>query len=127
MTLARHQRLDDEIAGVVAAHIPLGSYVNLGIGLPTKISNKLSHDARVMLHTENGMLGMRPEASPGQVDPDLVNAGKVSVTELPGASNFHHADSFRDDARTSSRHLRAWRLPSVRTRRSGELAHRRPR
>lgn len=95
MSLTRPQGLDDDaIAAIVAADIPSGSYVNLGIGLPTKVANKLSPDARVMLHTENGMLGMGPEAAPGQVDPDLVNAGKVPVTELPGASYFHHADSF---------------------------------
>jgi len=84
----------DELARVVAADILPGSFVNLGIGLPTKISNYLPPDSGVMLHTENGMLGMGPEAQGDQIDPDLVNAGKVPVTELPGASYFHHADSF---------------------------------
>jgi len=84
----------DELARVVAADIPPGSFVNLGIGLPTKVSNYLAPDSGVMLHTENGMLGMGPEAHGEAVDPDLVNAGKVPVTELPGASYFHHADSF---------------------------------
>jgi 3-oxoadipate CoA-transferase, beta subunit len=82
------------LAQVVAADIPPGSFVNLGIGLPTKVSNYLDPDSGVMLHTENGMLGMGPEARGDQVDPDLINAGKVPVTELPGASYFHHADSF---------------------------------
>jgi len=73
----------DALARVVAADIPPGSFVNLGIGLPTRISNHLPPDSGVMLHTENGMLGMGPEAQGDRVDP-----------ELPGASYFHHADSF---------------------------------
>jgi 3-oxoadipate CoA-transferase beta subunit len=84
----------DALARVVAADIPPGSFVNLGIGLPTRISNHLPPDSGVMLHTENGMFGMGPEAQDDQVDPDLVNAGKLPVTERPGASYFHHADSF---------------------------------
>lgn len=84
----------DALARVVAADIPPGSFVNLGIGLPTRISNYLLADSGVMLHTENGMLGMGPEAQGEAIDPDLVNAGKLPVTELPGASYFHHADSF---------------------------------
>ena len=84
----------DTLASIVAADIPAGSFVNLGIGLPTKVSNFLAPDSGVLLHTENGMLGMGPEARGDEVDPDLVNAGKVPVTELPGASYFHHADSF---------------------------------
>jgi 3-oxoadipate CoA-transferase beta subunit len=84
----------DTLASVVAADIPAGSFVNLGIGLPTKVSNYLAPDSGVLLHTENGMLGMGPEAHGDELDPDLVNAGKVPVTELPGASYFHHADSF---------------------------------
>ncbi|RHW25046.1 3-oxoacid CoA-transferase subunit B [Nocardioides immobilis] len=84
----------DTLAGIVAADIPAGSFVNLGIGLPTKVSNFLTPGSGVQLHTENGMLGMGPEALGDEVDPDLVNAGKVAVTELPGASYFHHADSF---------------------------------
>jgi 3-oxoadipate CoA-transferase, beta subunit len=82
------------LAQVVAADIPPGSFVNLGIGLPTKVSNYLDPNSGVMLHTENGMLGMGPEARGDQVDQDLINAGKIPVTELPGASYFHHADSF---------------------------------
>jgi 3-oxoadipate CoA-transferase beta subunit len=84
----------DDLAARVARDIPRGAYVNLGIGLPTRISNHLGVDSGVMLHTENGMLGMGPEARGGEVDLDLINAGKVPVTELPGASYFHHADSF---------------------------------
>jgi 3-oxoadipate CoA-transferase beta subunit len=84
----------DTLASVVAADIPAESFVNLGIGLPTRVSNFLAADRGVVLHTENGMLGMGPEAQGDDVDPDLVNAGKVPVTELAGASYFHHADSF---------------------------------
>jgi len=84
----------DELAAVVARDIPSGSYVNLGIGQPTRVSNFLPPRSGVTLHTENGMLGMGPEAHGDEVDPDLINAGKIPVTELPGASYFHHADSF---------------------------------
>ena len=84
----------DGLAALVARDIPPGSVVNLGIGQPTRVSNHLDPESGVVLHTENGMLGMGPEAHGDEVDPDLVNAGKVPVTELPGASYFHHADSF---------------------------------
>jgi len=84
----------DELAALVARDIPAGSYVNLGIGQPTTVSNFLTPGSGVTLHTENGMLGMGPEAHGDEVDLDLINAGKIPVTELPGASYFHHADSF---------------------------------
>ncbi|PPL18726.1 3-oxoacid CoA-transferase subunit B [Microterricola pindariensis] len=84
----------DELAARIARDIPEGSYVNLGIGAPTLVSNFLPRDQEIILHTENGMLGMGEEPAPDQVDPDLINAGKLPVTELPGASYFHHADSF---------------------------------
>jgi len=83
-----------EMAQRVAADIPSGSFVNLGIGLPTEVSDYLDPGAGVVLHTENGMLGMGPAATGDQIDPDLTNAGKKPVTELPGAAYFHHADSF---------------------------------
>jgi 3-oxoadipate CoA-transferase beta subunit len=83
-----------QLAARVAADIPRGSYVNLGIGLPTLVADLLPVGAGITIHTENGMLGMGPAARPEQVDPDLVNAGKIPVTELPGASYFHQADSF---------------------------------
>jgi len=83
-----------EVAAVVARDIPDGSYVNLGIGQPTQVADHLQAGSGVVLHTENGMLNMGPSAAPDAVDPDLTNAGKVPVTELPGASYFHHADSF---------------------------------
>jgi len=82
------------IARTVAADIPAGAYVNLGIGQPTLVADYLQPTAGITLHTENGMLGMGPMAHGDEVDPDLINAGKIPVTELPGASYFHHADSF---------------------------------
>lgn len=82
------------IAKLVAADIPAGSYVNLGIGQPTLVADYLAADSGVILHTENGMLGMGRAAEGDDVDPDLINAGKVPVTETLGASYFHHADSF---------------------------------
>ena len=84
----------NELAEVIARDIAPGSYVNLGIGHPTKIADHLPDELGIVLHTENGMLGMGPAAVGDEVDPDLTNAGKVPVTELPGAAYFHHADSF---------------------------------
>jgi 3-oxoadipate CoA-transferase beta subunit len=84
----------DEIAVRIAGDIPEGSYVNLGIGAPTLVSNFLSDELEIVLHTENGMLGMGAAPEPGLIDPDLINAGKEPVTERPGASYFHQADSF---------------------------------
>jgi 3-oxoadipate CoA-transferase, beta subunit len=83
-----------EIARLVAADIPPRSYVNLGIGQPTAVADYLPADSGIVLHTENGMLGMGRNAHQGEIDPDLVNAGKQPVTETPGASYFHSADSF---------------------------------
>ncbi len=83
-----------EIAKLVANDIPSGSYVNLGIGLPTLVSNFITPDSDIILHTENGMLGMGPEALGDEIDLELINAGKIPVTELLGASYFHQADSF---------------------------------
>jgi 3-oxoadipate CoA-transferase beta subunit len=84
----------DQMAARVARDIPNGAYVNLGIGLPTLVANHLPKDREIILHTENGLLGMGPAPEPGAEDPDLINAGKQPVTALPGASFFHHADSF---------------------------------
>ncbi len=84
----------DELAARIALDIPPRSYVNLGIGQPTRIAEYLNPAAGIILHTENGMLGMGPAAHGNEIDDDLINAGKVPVTELPGAAYFHHADSF---------------------------------
>jgi 3-oxoadipate CoA-transferase beta subunit len=83
-----------EMAALVAADLAGARVVNLGIGLPTSVADHLPDGSPVLLHTENGMLGMGPRAEGDQVDPDLVNAGKVPVTELPGASYFDSAASF---------------------------------
>ena len=84
----------EQMAARVARDIRNGAYVNLGIGLPTLVANHLPPDREIILHTENGLLGMGPAPEAGAEDPDLINAGKQPVTALPGASYFHHADSF---------------------------------
>jgi 3-oxoadipate CoA-transferase, beta subunit len=84
----------DEMAARVARDMPNGACVNLGIGLPTMVANHLPRDREIILHTENGLLGMGPAPEAGAEDSDLINAGKQPVTTLPGASFFHHADSF---------------------------------
>jgi 3-oxoadipate CoA-transferase beta subunit len=83
-----------EMAARVARDIPDGAVVNLGIGLPTLVANHLPKDREVLLHSENGVLGMGPAPDAGAEDWDLINAGKQAVTLLPGGSYFHHADSF---------------------------------
>lgn len=84
----------DEIAQRVARDIPSGAYVNLGIGLPTLVANHLDPSKEVLLHSENGILGMGPAPQAGAEDEDLINAGKQPVTLLTGGAYFHHADSF---------------------------------
>lgn len=84
----------EQIAARVAQDIPDGSYLNLGIGVPTLVADFLPAGREIVLQTENGMLGMGRAAEPGMEHPNLINAGKVSVTEMPGAAYFHHADSF---------------------------------
>ncbi len=110
----------DEMAQLVARDIPTGSYVNLGIGQPTRVASYLRPEQRVVLHTENGMLGMGPEAHGEQIDPDLINAGKIPVTELAGASYFHHADSF---AMMRGGHLDVCVLGAFQVSATGDLAN----
>jgi 3-oxoadipate CoA-transferase beta subunit len=84
----------EQMAARVARDIPEGAVVNLGIGLPTLVANYLPPDREVILHSENGVLGMGPAPPKGDEDYDLINAGKAPVTLLPGGCFFHHADSF---------------------------------
>lgn len=84
----------EQIAGRIAQDIPDGSYVNLGIGMPTLVGDALPDDKEIVLHSENGILGMGPTPTPEQFDPELINAGKAPVTLLTGGAIFHHTDSF---------------------------------
>ncbi|WP_243697136.1 3-oxoacid CoA-transferase subunit B [Aeromicrobium phragmitis] len=110
----------DELAALVARDIPQGSYVNLGIGQPTMVADHLGADSGIVLHTENGMLGMGRAARDEEVDPDLTNAGKIPVTELPGAAYFHHADSF---AMMRGGHLDVCVLGAFQVSAAGDLAN----
>jgi len=84
----------EQMAERAAQDIPNGSYVNLGIGIPEKVVRYVPDGTEVIYHTENGLLGMGDAPKEGQEDPELINAGKKLVTAIPGASYFHHADSF---------------------------------
>ena len=88
------RRTKDELARRVAQDIYDGAYVNLGIGQPTLVANHLPPGIEVVLHSENGILGMGPAPAQGEEDYDIINAGKQPVTLLPGGVYFHHADSF---------------------------------
>lgn len=110
----------DEIAAAIARDVPDGSFVNLGIGQPTRVADHLRPGSGIVLHTENGMLGMGPAAVGDQVDADLTNAGKKPVTELPGASYFHQADSF---AMMRGGHLDVCVLGAFQVSAGGDLAN----
>jgi 3-oxoadipate CoA-transferase beta subunit len=94
MTMKTPRWTRDEMARHVAQDIPDGAVVNLGIGLPTLVANHLPPGREIMMHSENGVIGMGPAPAPGSEDYDLINAGKQPVTLLPGGCFFHHADSF---------------------------------
>lgn len=109
-----------ELAQKIAEVIPEGSFVNLGIGAPTLVANYLPADLEIILHTENGMLGMGPAPELERVDPDLINAGKQAVTALDGAAYFHQADSF---AMMRGGHLDVCVLGAFQVAENGDLAN----
>jgi 3-oxoadipate CoA-transferase beta subunit len=109
-----------QIAARLARDIPDGSYVNLGIGLPTLVADYLPKDREIVLHSENGVLGIGPRPAPGAEDEDLMNAGKEPVTMLKGGSFFHHADSF---GMIRGRHLDYCVLGAFQVSVAGDLAN----
>ena len=114
------KRSKSELAQRIARDIPEGATVNLGIGMPTLVANHMAKDIEVLLHSENGILGMGPAPPAGEEDYDLINAGKQPVTLQKGGAFFHHADSF---AMMRGGHLDICVLGAFQVSATGDLAN----
>jgi 3-oxoadipate CoA-transferase beta subunit len=110
----------DQLAQRIGGDIPEGAYVNLGIGMPTLVANHLPRGREILLHSENGILGMGPAPAKGAEDWDMINASKEPVTLLTGGAYFHHTDSF---AMMRGGHLDICVLGAFQVSASGDLAN----